>query len=346
MKPADQRADPASNDAVNDAAATWLARRDAGFTAHQSAEFSRWRDADVRHAAAFERAEATHRLLARLPESPAAAAMLAEVNALYSAREPVVPFSTVWKSALGLAAAAAIALVFWSMRPDLDRANATYTTAAGHHQSINLPDGSTLVLNSGSEVSVAFEPAERHVRLQHGEAHFYVAKDPTRPFLVSAGSVTVRAVGTAFNVRRQAAAIEVLVTEGKVQVTREDAPHRTASDLEPIFLVAGERVFIDSVPAATLAAAQTSSPSSEHSAPRAPRLMFNNTPLSDVVERFNQYSRVQMEIADPDLAHHGVGGTFDADKAEAFVNLLITSGDVRVERVSETKVLLHKAKAE
>jgi transmembrane sensor len=212
----------------------------------------------------------------------------------------------------------------------------------GQHQSINLPDGSTLVLNSGSEVEVAFEPAERRVRLQHGEAHFYVAKDVSRPFLVTAGAVTVRAVGTAFNVRRQAAAIEVLVTEGKVKVSREDAPHLTAGELEPIFLVAGERAFIDSVPAAAaIAATQTAAPS-ERNAQRAPRLMFNNTPLSDVVERFNHSSRVQMEIADPDLASRSVGGNFDADNAESFINLLSTAGDVRVERVSDNRVLLHK----
>jgi transmembrane sensor len=343
MKPAEQRADRvSSNDTINEAAAVWLARRDAGFSARQSAEFSRWRDSDIRHATAFERVEATQRLLMRLPDSPTAVAMLAEVDALCSARQRVIPFSIVWKTAMGLAAAAAVALIFWSARPDLESANATYTTAAGHHQSINLPDGSTLVLNSGSEVSVAFQAAERHVHLQHGEAHFYVAKDPTRPFLVSAGSVSVRAVGTAFNVRRQAAAIEVLVTEGKVQVSRQDAPHLSANELEPIYLVAGERALIDSVPAATLATTQPLPPA-ERSAQRAPRLMFNNTPLSDVVERFNQYSRVQMEIADPDLAHRSVGGNFDGDNAESFINLLSTAGDVRVERVSGTRVLLHKA---
>lgn len=343
MKPAEQPADPVpSNDTINEAAAIWLARHDAGFSVRQSAEFSRWREADRRHAAAFERVEATQRLLRRLPESPAAAAMFAEVDALCSTRQPVVPFSTVWKSAIGLAAAAAVALVFWSTRPGLESANATYVTAAGHHQSINLPDGSTLVLNADSEVSVAFEATERHVHLQHGEAHFYVAKDPTRPFLVSAGSVTVRAVGTAFNVRRQASAIEVLVTEGKVQVSREDAPHLTADELEPIYLIAGERAFIDSVPSTALATTQPL-PSSERTAQRAPRLMFNNTPLSDVVDRFNHYSRVQMEIADPDLAQRSVGGNFDADNAESFINLLSTSGDIRVERVSGTRVLLHKA---
>jgi transmembrane sensor len=342
MKPAEEETDPAStSDAINDAAAAWLARRASGFNTSQAAEFARWREADARHVAAFRRAEATQRLLARLPETPAAAAMLAEVDALYSARQRVVPFSTLWKSAVGLAAAASIALFFWTSKPNLDSANATYTTAVGHHQSINLPDGSTLVLNSGSEVEVAFEAAERHVRLQHGEAHFYVAKDAARPFLVSAGAVTVRAVGTAFNVRRQAAAIEVLVTEGKVQVTRDDTSHLKAEEREPIYLVAGERALIPGVPAAALASISPVAPS-ERNAQRAPRLVLTGTRLSDVVESFNQYSRVQMEIADPDLANRSVGGNFDADNAEAFINLLSKAGDVRVERVSENRVLLHK----
>jgi transmembrane sensor len=183
------------------------------------------------------------------------------------------------------------------------------------------------------------------VQLQHGEAHFYVAKDTARPFLVSAGTVTVRAVGTAFNVRRQVAAVEVLVTEGKVQVSRTDAEGIAVANLEPIYLVAGERAFIDSVPAVALAAHQAApaATAAERSAQRAPRLMFNNTPLSDVVERFNHYSSVQMEIADPELADRSVGGNFDADKAESFIHLLNLSGDIRVERVSSDRVRLHKA---
>lgn len=342
MKPAEDDSNAAfANDAINDAAATWLARRDSGFNPAQAAEFARWREADVRHACALQRAEGTQRLLARLPESPAAAAMLAEVDALYSVRPHFVPFSPLWKSTVGLAAAASVAVFFWTLTPKLESANATYVTAAGHHRSINLPDGSTLVLNSGSEAQVAFESAQRHVRLQHGEAHFYVAKDASRPFLVSAGSVTVRAVGTAFNVRREAAAIEVLVTEGKVQVSREDAPHLKSGELEPIYLVAGERAFIGSAPAADFAVHQPVVPS-ERTTQRAPRLMFNNTPLSEVVERFNHYSRVQMEIVDADLANRSVGGNFDADNAESFITLLSTAGDVRVERVTASHVLLHK----
>ncbi len=330
-----QLTDP-GDDALRQAAAVWLAQRDAGFSAAQAAAFERWRDADPRHAAALRRAEATQRLLARLPESPSAQALLAEADALVASRPRVIPFSTLWKSAAGLAAAAALAFAFFHPSSQLESANAAYTTAAGQHQSLNLPDGSTLVLSSASQVQVAFAPAERRVHLQHGEAHFYVAKDTSRPFIVSAGDVAVRAVGTAFNVRRHTAGVEVLVTEGKVQVTRTDT-----STPEPIFLVAGERAFVDGLPAASLAA---DLPATERAADRAPRLMFNNTPLADVVERFNRYSRVQMEIADPDLAARAIGGNFDADNAESFINLLSAAGDVRIERVSPDRVLLHKAR--
>jgi Fe2+-dicitrate sensor, membrane component len=331
-----QLTDP-GDDALSQAAAAWLARRDAGFTAAQAAAFERWRDADPRHAAALRHAEATQRLLSRLPESPSAQALLAEVDALVASRPRVIPFSTLWKSAAGLAAAAAIAFAFFHPRPQpLESANATYTTAAGQHQSLNLPDGSTLVLSSASQVEVAFVPTERRVHLQHGEAHFYVAKDTARPFVVSAGDVSVRAVGTAFNVRRHTAGVEVLVTEGKVQVSRTDA-----AAPEPIYLVAGERAFVDGLAAAAFAA---SLPATERAADRPPRLMFNNTPLSDVIERFNRYSRIQIEIADPELAARGVGGNFDADNADAFIDLLNKAGDVRIERVSPDRVLLHKAR--
>lgn len=344
MNPADKNFPAASSGQTsNDAAASWLTRRDLGFTRAEAAEFAQWREADPQNATALRRAEAARSLLARLPETPAAEAMLAEVDALCAARPNVIPWSTIWKSAAGLAAAAGLALLFWPTPLASNRANATYVTAVGHHRSVDLPDGSTLVLNPQSEVEVAYVAAERRVSLQRGEAHFYVAKDASRPFLVSAGPVTVRAVGTAFNVRRQSSAVEVLVTEGQVKVSRHDAsPAATAA--EPIYLVAGQRAFIDSVPAADVAHHSVGAAGGKlaDDQTRAPRLMFSNTPLSDVVERFNRYNHLQMEIADPDLAQRSVGGNFDADNAESFITLLSVAGDVRIERISENRVLLHK----
>jgi transmembrane sensor len=85
------------------------------------------------------------------------------------------------------------------------------------NERLALPDGSRVELKDGSEVVVQYSASERRVKLTGGEAHFTVWKDKTRPFIVNAAGVEVRAVGTAFNVRLEAKSVEVLVTEGRVE---------------------------------------------------------------------------------------------------------------------------------
>jgi transmembrane sensor len=334
---------PSADEAAIASAAAWIALRETGFTAEQAARFAKWRDEDSRNSAALRRAEATQQLLTRLPETPAAAALFAEVDGLCAQRSLLVRFPLLFKSAAIFGVAACICFVVLNLKPAPASANATYRTTAATHHSINLPDGSTVVLNPSTEVKVDYVPSERRLSLQSGEAHFYVAKDASRPFFVTAGSVTVRAVGTAFNVRRQSAGIDVLVTEGKVRVSRLTSTANASAELEPIYLVAGERAVIDDPTNRAAANVAVASVTPAHNVQRAPRLMFNNTPLADVVARFNLHNRVQMEIADADLAQRSVGGNFDADNAESFINLLSTAGDIRVERVSATRVLLYKA---
>ncbi|MCC5024968.1 MAG: FecR domain-containing protein [Candidatus Synoicihabitans palmerolidicus] len=110
-------------------------------------------------------------------------------------------------------------------------ANSPVYLATQERRSVDLDDGSNLLLNRDSEIAVRFAPDQRLVDLRHGEAHFKVAHDTTRPFVVAAGGLHIQAVGTAFNVRYMAdQLIEVLVTEGTVRVTRTDA------DAEPLLL--------------------------------------------------------------------------------------------------------------
>jgi transmembrane sensor len=99
---------------------------------------------------------------------------------------------------------------------------------------VTLPDGSVLQLNTDSVVETAYSPTERRVRLKKGEAFFSVAKNPQRPFWVDVGAVSVRAVGTAFNVRFRPEAVEVLVKEGKVSVNQATLSHRCRRRLPPV----------------------------------------------------------------------------------------------------------------
>ncbi len=334
---------------IDDRAAEWLAQRGDGLSPAQAAEFSRWREADPRHEAAIRRLEATHAILARLPETPAAEAMLRELDKLTKPVSTVARFPRWAKIAASLAAAAAVALLAWPhfyAAPNTGQNSFLYATETGSRKSVDLPDGSTLALSGGSEVQIEFLSATRKLQLNRGEAHFSVAKDADRPFLVSAGTVTVRAVGTAFTVRRESASVEVIVTEGKVRVTRDDLPAGAAANSEPMNLVAGDRAVIDTsaYAAGSEGAKLTPVVIREKLTWQTPRMVFSNTPLSEVVERFNRYSRVQLEIADQELADRPVGGSFDATNAESFAKLLSASGDVTVTKVSETKIVLSKGR--
>lgn len=328
----------ADRDAIEARAADFLARRDGGWSAAAAADFAAWRRADPRHEAAARRLEATQHLLRRLPESPAAAGLLAELEQLEAARRPRLHRFPAWaRAAAALAAAACLALAYVAFAPRSPTTHA-YAAAPGENRSVGLTDGSTLLLASGSAVDVDYRRGERRVNLHQGQVHFAVAKDPGRPFVVAAGPVRVQAVGTAFNLRRTDTALEVTVTEGKVQVSHADRA-------DPVYLIAGEGATIGPGAGPTPAAIRLAPADYRRRlAWQAPRLEFDNTPLTDVVARFNRYSPMQLEIGDPELAGRTVGGAFDGANAEAFANLMLASGDIRLERVSDTLIILRKAR--
>jgi transmembrane sensor len=99
------------------------------------------------------------------------------------------------------------------------------SAARGSKTTMTLADGSRVWLNAGSTISYgpAFDRDSRDIRLT-GEAYFEVAKDPSRPFNVSAGNVIVHAVGTAFNVKAypDENVVETTLVEGKVEVEMKD----------------------------------------------------------------------------------------------------------------------------
>lgn len=110
----------------------------------------------------------------------------------------------------------------------------TYSTAVDARRSIQLPDGSTVVLDSRSRLRVDFTASAREVELLQGQALFHVVKNPRRPFLVHAGAAVVRDVGTVFNVNRHEGGTTITVVEGRVAVTRPAAvPQRATGQALP-----------------------------------------------------------------------------------------------------------------
>ncbi len=73
----------------------------------------------------------------------------------------------------------------------------------------------------------------RQFELVKGRALFTVAHDPTRPFIVNAGELTIRAIGTAFNVYKTIEdRVLISVSEGKVQINRKQEPMPSPKPVE------------------------------------------------------------------------------------------------------------------
>ena len=215
-----------------------------------------------------------------------------------------------------------------------------------------LPDGSVVELNDGAQIEVAFTHSVRRVLLRQGEAHFQVAKDPLKPFIVEVGKLHVRATGTAFSVVWNRASAEVLVTEGSVAVeipasagggTTNHAGAKPAENVAQ--LEAGSRVVVDTTKAQIGQATVESLPPPEIArrlAWRVPRLEFSATPLADAVALFNQYNEVQFLLDDAALGELRISGYLRADKIETFVRLLETDFGLRAERRGEREIVLRR----
>lgn len=334
---------PASTEAIEAAAAAWLSLRDRGMSPEETAGFLRWLQQDPRHAEIFgelDRTWSSFDRLSAVPAAPSPACAGAPPDADLLAPRPRAQRLRfgVWAV---LSAAAAIAVLLALAGLVSPAPHHTAETEIGAFRKLDLPDGSVAQLNTDSAIDTEFTPTERRIRIARGEVFFSVAKDPARPFVVSAGPVAVQAVGTAFNVRQRADAIEVLVTHGQVRVDdarshesvlRAPQEDRATATATPPLLTAGERVLVPfagaagaaTAPQPTMATIERVSPGAVQRALawQERRLEFDAATLADVAREFNRYNRKQLVIDDAALAARHFSGTFRADGYESFVRLL------------------------
>jgi len=337
------------------AAAEWRARQDAGLTSSEQAEFLRWLEQDARHAELFGDMEDTWSLLDRTRELPLAS--LAATTAP-SAESPGISARAhrprrFWLPA-SLAAAASLTIAAWVWQQtgvrEMQFAEST-TAEAGMLKRVNLPDGSVVRLRPSSAIAVSLGRHERHIQLLRGEAHFTVAKDAARPFVVEADGVGIRAVGTAFTVTTAAGSVEVLVTEGKVGVESARPGGLRATLLPKVdatrdapVLSAGEKAKVSipkpSAPIVTATVERLARSEIEAALAWQQRtLAFEAAPLAEIVAEFNRYNRQQFVVADAVLAGLRFGGSFRADDPDGFLALLAATAQVAVETRGNETVL-------
>lgn len=201
---------------------------------------------------------------------------------------------------------------WWSVRPD------DYRTAVGERRVVTLSDGSRLSLDANSEVTVRYGKRDRALHLLKGQARFDVAHDKQRPFSVIAGNQKVIATGTAFNIDMAGPKVLVTLIEGHVVVLKSDGTSSPAEWARAVELRAGQQLAAEPMATPQVAPANIQ----RVTAWTIGQLMFDDEPLSSVVERVNRYGGTQIVIADSRVGDMKISGVFNAGDAMGFVEIV------------------------
>jgi len=299
---------------IDEAAYRWVARLDgAGNDPELLSDLNSWLAENTRHEGAYLRAQALWLKLDRAAQAEAVAA-------------PKVSRRRVLTGAMGAALAASAAGAWLLM--DGKR----FDTEIGEIRHVPLPDGSAADLNTRSSVNVTMQKSVRRVRLTQGEAWFHVESDPTRPFIVESGLVRVRAVGTAFSVRKYDHGAEVLVSEGIVEawVSGEEAG--------AIRLAAGERALVQERAPIQQVKAEPAE-IDRKLAWRTGKINLAGETLGEAAAEFNRYNLKEMIVKQPSLAQKRFYGVFRTDDPEGFAKAVRSSLNVPVDITNNSIVI-------
>ena len=330
-------------------AALWVVRLEQGLTAAEQDEFLDWLGSDPRHGEALTQQKAGWTRLNLLADWRPVHGAKPNRDLLAPAPSGAVSRwrrRAAWFIPGALAAAAVVLGVFLS-RTEKPPDATPMAIAPGQIALIErrtLEDGSVVELNRGAELRVSFSAGERHIELSRGEAHFQVAKDPKRPFTVRAGTVTVRAVGTAFNVQRRTASVDVVVTEGTVDVRTPKPAHPGEREAAEVARVeAGHRCVVSLAPDSPLAVVAVTPEDTARLLAWQPTVLdFAEAPLPAIIAEFNRRNApFQITVDDPSLADLPLSASLRSDNVEGFLRLLEGGFGLEVER-SGNVISLHR----
>jgi len=347
---------------VAEQAAAWVVVFDEGDSDEPTRrEFVSWMKQSPSHIEEFMRISSLHLEIAHAQEKTATLeTLIAEARTNVVSLEEIVSPSYApskkknsrWtaKRLAGAAASVAVTAILilgYFLSP---MHNQVYRTGHGEQRSIALEDGSFIELNTSSSVTVYFTGTERHAILLVGEVLFEIAKDPSRPFTVDAGPLSLEVIGTRFNVYRQPEQTVLTVIEGKVRVDPVHAVGNIA-EISPseknssssssikspdtrtsLQVSASEQVSV-TVSGAIKHERQTDVDRATAWTER--RLVFDDELLGAVLKEFNRYNRRPLILEAPQLAERRITGVFNTRNAETLLDFLEGQDGVQIQRTSE-----------
>jgi transmembrane sensor len=340
----------------------WLVRlRSDDMSEAETHDFADWLSEDILHAEAFADAEDLFRNLTVAALSPRVTSSIRvepnKTNALqnntHAVPAPINKSTNRFNSsalikgwlALPLALAAAwlfaVGLVLPKQAHLLDDYLSDYHTNTGEVREVQLADGSRLLLNTNTAVSVEYQASLRQIILHHGQVRFTVAKDSQRPFEVKSGGLFVRALGTVFEAyNRESGGTNVIVQE-----------HAVAARLQPETLASGD----DQPTTVTVHEGQQlryvgngilSPPEpvnlTQTSAWQQRKVSVNDRPLGELIAELDRYRVGRIFLADAKLKNLRVVGVFSLADPDAVLKKVCKVLALEETRLGPLWILLHR----
>jgi len=344
-----------SKDEIQEQASLWISRLDRGLDNEEKSELVTWIQQSQNHRTAlyelavlWDDLSVLNELSGLFPLKHASKHDSNQVNRrMTQAKWSIAASFLVMAIALG-------SLVDWSfLAPKPAQTIVTtshFKTNVGDQKNIKLSDGSLIHLNTDSEINVAYSSKRRFIELVKGEAHFTVAHNKMRPFIVSAGNNTVTAVGTAFNMQFvDDDAFELVVTEGRVmvkafenhEVAGQPLTVKEAGPEEGLLMFSGEKAHIqgqiDQRENMSLNAME------EDLAWQKGMIVFKGEPLEMALKEIGRYTPVEFEIKDEIIKTRRVAGFFKVGDIDGLLHALEQSFGIAAQRTDAQKIILQDA---
>lgn len=304
---------PAESEMLLQQASGWLAKLHSGeFTDDEKKHLTQWRNANPAHEQAWQQVQSVWQGMEGLRGRaiPGSEPLLQERYPHLQDRNPTNPPKHQGSyRILAIACCILFAISLTFLNPPLSW-QADYLTGKGEQRTITLADSSRVMLNTDTSVAIHFDKNLRRVELLEGEAFFEVAKGKPQAFVVTVSGNEVRAVGTAFNVRRDSSQTEVDLVEGIVDL-------QNSQRQQPTRLQAGQSARISAE------GITTKTESSEGMALwRDGYLQFDGLPLKAAIDQINRYRTGHIILLNGEFANKRVSGLFRLNALDQAVDSL------------------------
>jgi transmembrane sensor len=348
MKEGENKNSESMEDRMSLQATKWTSKRDQGFSPEDQDAFFEWLAQDPRHKEMFNKRAGLWEEMNLLGDWRPEHSLkpnpdLLAVRKSSSKKPRIMVFCAVTLAFF----IGTVAVHQWTQSTNRGTLMLAFGGAQDYESHV-LDDDSVVELNRGAQVSVQYTKKVRMIFLHTGEAHFTVAKDPGRPFVVRAGGTLVEATGTAFNVSLKENGIEVIVTEGRVLLHSATAPESESTDMTietvGLELVAGQRSFVSGVNTTQDAPIDLVSYEEidRKLAWKGEVLDFEDVPLFEVANEFNRHNRTKIQIADEKLGNLKITAKLRSSNLDGFVELLKITENIQASRDELSNIILKR----